>query len=66
MPKKENSITLCCSTPSFPKHWSDSTINPLTIPLGWLCHWIAQWIRSSAHSVFLIQIADQSVIRIAS
>ena len=38
----------------------------LTVPLGWLCHRVAQSSCQSAYVVFLIQTADQSLLGVVS
>ena len=53
------------SAPAFPNRWGcGSTFNLLIVLLGWLCQWIAQSICLPAHVVFLIQAANQSLIRV--
>ena len=44
----------------------DSAFNPLTVQLGWLCVRMTRLIRLSAHIVFLIQTAQQSLIGVPS
>ena len=42
------------------------SFNLLTVPLSWLCHRMTWLIYLSAHIVFLIQTADQTLIRVPS
>ena len=67
--RQKKNVYLCGSTHTLTKHWGDSAFNPLTVPLGWLSSlWMTQLrlIHLSTHVVFLIQIENLLLIRVAS